>query len=359
MSIKFRNHLYSKNLSRPDWKSSSDRKENMIFLDKNENNDKILQKIYKKTFNHLIENSISRYPDNSFLYNKLAFHLELDASNLLLGAGSDGIIRSVFESIINPGDKVILTSPTFAMYPIYSKIYQCDVIEIKYSRKKNVPYMDKNLLLELIRSSNAKLLCLPNPDSPTGTVFAPNDIKEILIESASVNTLVLIDEAYYPFYDISSIGLINEFENLIVTRTFAKAWGLAGLRVGYGISNNDLMKYLHKIKSMYEINTLGSNILFNAIDNYDEVMKSVNRLNQGKKWFMSEMKSMNFETWESHGNFSHVNFAKNTEIIHNALSDLVLYRKSFEEECLMGYSRFSSTIKEEFKLIVDKIKSAI
>ena len=103
MAIKFRNHLYSKNLSRPDWKSSSDRKENMIFLDKNENNDKILQKTYKKTFNHFIENSISKYPDNSFLYNKQGWvqaggciftHDGIEDAALLSVSNNTPVIRS-------------------------------------------------------------------------------------------------------------------------------------------------------------------------------------------------------------------------------------------------------------------------
>ena len=352
-------HLIGENIQRPEWYNSSNRDQRMIFLDKNENNDEILQKIHAKNLSSISKSSLSNYPDNSYLYNKLANHLEVSPKNLLLGPGSDGIIRSVFETFINQGDKVIITSPTFAMYPIYSKIYQARIIEIEYLSKNGRPYMSVDTVLSALNSSGAKLFCLPNPDSPTGTIFDEEEIKSIIKTANENSTLVLIDEAYYPFYNNTAIKFIDSFENLIIARTFAKAWALAGLRTGYGISSKNLIQYMHKIKSMYEINTLASNMLCNTIDNYSDVMESVDRLNSGKNWFIDELRKLNFDVWESHGNFFHINFGDFSNQIHDKLSKIVLYRKEFKEDCLIGFSRFSSTTKKEFAIILNEIKNVV
>ena len=356
MTFNPRNHLLDKTLSRPDWTMSSDRSEDLIYLDKNENNDPELKNANYKILQKVFNNSISTYPDNSLLYKKISDFINQSANKILLGAGSDGIIRSVFETFIEPGDKLLLTSPTFAMYEIYAKVYQAKVERINYISKDKRPYMSLDTIINLIKKSPPKLFCLPNPDSPTGTVFNLDELKKILQSCYENNVITLIDEAYYPFYNQTCMKLTNKFDNLIITRTFAKAWGLAGLRVGYGVASNNLIQYMHKIRAMYEINTLASNMICAAIDNYDVVEKSVNRLNEGKKWFIKQMNELKYQTWEANGNFLHVNFGKDSNLIHEKLKNKVLYRKNFSEISLKGYSRFSSTYKDEFEKVYQLIK---
>ncbi len=356
MNFNPREHLFDEAISRPDWLVSSERNNGLIFLDKNENNDPELRNANFKIFQKIFNNSISTYPDNSILYKKISDFINQSANKILLGAGSDGIIRSVFETFIEPGDKLLLTSPTFAMYEIYAKVYQANVERINYVSKDNKPYMSLDAIINFIKKSPPKLFCLPNPDSPTGTVFDPDEINKILQLSYENNVITLIDEAYFPFYDQTCMELTNKFENLIITRTFAKAWGLAGLRVGYGVASNNLIQYMHKIRAMYEINTLASNMICAAIDNYEIVEKSVHKLNEGKNWFIEKMNELNYHTWEAHGNFLHVNFGKDSNKIHKNLENKVLYRKNFSEDSLKGYSRFSSTYKDEFEKVYQLIK---
>lgn len=350
-----KNYLVNVNLDRPQWYRSSNRDNNLMLLDKNENNDKILQEFHFKNLISLNKDIISTYPDNSYLYTKLADHLGVNPKNLILGPGSDGIIRSAFESFIDINDKVLLTSPTFAMYPIYSKIAQAQVVEIEYISKDERPYLSVDKVISKLKSISVKLFCLPNPDSPTGTIFNPEEIEYLIKVANEVGTIILIDEAYYPFYNETTIDLIKKYDNLIITRTFAKAWGLAGLRTGYGVSSERLINYMHKIKSMYEINTLASEMICKTIDNYSEIENSVDRLNNGKNWFIECLREMNYKVWESHGNFMHVNFSDHAKEIHAKLSNIVLYRKNFEEAALNGFSRFSSTTREEFEVVAKAI----
>ena len=178
----------------------------------------------------------------------------------------------------------------------------------------------------------------------------------LLDVAKNYGSVVLIDEAYHPFYKETVVGLIGSYPNLIIARTFAKAWGLAGLRVGYAVSNQEIIKYLHKIRPMYEVNTIAVSALTKILTNSAPMYASVDRLKEGKSYFLSEMQGMGFDIISNEGNFLHVKFGVYSTKIHEGLRNTVLYREDFSMQCLAGYSRFSATTIELFKPIVEKIK---
>jgi histidinol-phosphate aminotransferase len=169
---------------------------------------------------------------------------------------------------------------------------------------------------------------------------------------------VLIDEAYHPFHSESVASWVDECPNLIVARTFAKAWGMAGLRIGYAIANPEVVPYLHKVRPMYEVSTLAVAVTERMLDHEDEMIGAVARLNDGRDWFVSEMRSRGFQALQSHGNFCHVRFGDDGGRVHAALRDHVLYRAD-GGGCLAGYSRFSATTRDAFAPIVERIAGAI
>ena len=356
ISILPRKHIIDQKITRPDWTLSSNRPVKLMLLDKNENSDEELLNFHRKKFDDLDPQSLYIYPDLSLTYKKLAENISMKAENIVLGAGSDGIIRTVFETFVDHEDKVLITSPSFAMYEIYGKIYNANIIKVEYESKNGVPFLPMEKILKKIRDNNFKLFCLPNPDSPTGTVFSPKELEELILVCNQNNTIILIDEAYFPFYKNSCIELIQKYNNLIISRTFAKAWGLAGLRIGYGISNIEICTLMQKMRAMYEANTIAVNYLNIILDHEDKIQDSVKRLNDGKEWFVNSMKSLGFQTWIAHGNFSHISFGSKSDEVHKQLSEIALYRKNFSEDCLKGYSRFSSTTKENFQIIYNVIK---
>ena len=170
--------------------------------------------------------------------------------------------------------------------------------------------------------------------------------------------MVLIDEAYYPFYSKTAVKFLKKYKNLIITRTFAKAWGLAGLRIGYSISNTDVNKYLHKVKSMYEVNTFAAHLVPKIISKKNYVINSV-KSNKSKDFMIKELNKLGFKTTKSFGNFFHVNFGVHSNKIHRALKKHVLYKENFSEKCLKGYSRFSLNNKTEFKKILKIISRVL
>ncbi|MCW7462965.1 pyridoxal phosphate-dependent aminotransferase [Leptospira limi] len=356
MNSNLRKPLLDPSLERPDWQKSTPRTNEKLWLDKNENLDPYLLEVTSSILSELNPMTLSTYPECAELYRKIAKWTNTSPDSLILTPGSDGAIRLAFEAFINEGDSVIHTLPTFAMYPVYSKMFGAKTYPLVYEKSEDGPKLTLEKILSHINEIKPKLFCLPNPDSPTGTVLELKDIKRILAVCIETNTIVLIDEAYHPFYEDTCVGLIHEFKNMIVARTFAKAWGLAGLRIGYAVGNPEIIKFYHKLRPMYEVSTISIAFMEKMMDHADAMYDSVRRLSEGKKYFCEEMKSLGFKVLKTHGNFQHVSFGNSAEKIHEVLKNHVLYREDFKEECLSGYSRFSITTIEKFRPIVDLIK---
>ena len=354
-----RKELLSNDLTRPEWVEQVHRDPEKIWLDKNECSDSKMRKIVLKSLIESSSEATYAYPDLDTLYSKIAKFSKVSPENILITAGSDGAIRACFETCIAPGDKIVLTRPTFAMYSVYSKIYGAKVTWLDYSATDNGPDLGVDAFIRAIKKNTPKMVCLANPDSPTGTIFIPSDLEKIVIAAAKVGAIMLIDEAYHPLYQWTAAPWIYQYKHLVVVRSFSKAWGAAGLRVGYAIADSELITYLHKQKPMYEIGAVSAKAIENLLDYEKEMYLSVGRINAGKRYFQDKMRELGLVTYESEGNFLHVKFGQYSDKIHEILKNKVYYRKDFSEISLEGYSRFSVTTKEQFLPIVKSITSVV
>jgi len=346
-------------LTRPDWSAVSPRNPGLIWLDKNENLDPELMEITSKILAQIPVAALYSYPDAGPFYHKLGNYLGVEADHLLLAAGSDGVIRSVFEAFINPGDVVVHTQPTFAMYMVYGRIYGAQAVVMAYEPSDLGPVLPVDRVVETIARSKPKLVCLPNPDSPTGTVFPPLEMRRIIEAAGEAGAVILIDEAYHPFYINSVLPWVEAYPHLIVARTFSKAWGLAGLRVGYAVASPKTANLLHKVRPMYEVNTLAIYYMERMLDYSAEMLASVERINNGKDVFLAAMADLGFKTFRAEGNFLHVAFGDEAPVIHAALKNVVLYRPNFNDPCLKGYSRFSAAPAGLFGPVIRAIRQAV
>lgn len=346
-------------LTRPDWTVGVPRNPKLLWLDKNENTDPEFAEVTTRVFNEVVRSSLAIYPETAPLYHKLGAFLGVGPEQLLLTPGSDGAIRAVFQAFINPGDLVLHTCPTFSMYPVYARMYGARTLSLPYEASPSGPTLSAETVLSAIRQAQPKLVCLPNPDSPTGTVFEPETLKSIIETAGEEGALILVDEAYYPFYDQTALPLIEEFPHLVIARTFAKAWGLAGLRIGYAAACSEVIRLLHKVRPMYEVNTLASAVIERMLDFSHEVQASVRRLNVGRDAFLAGIKDLGLRTFCGKGNFLHVAFGPYASAVHSALQDLVLYRKDFNEPCLKGFSRFTSTTIQRFQPVIECVRHSV
>ena len=348
--------LEGSKIFRPDTFSSIPRDPKAIWLDKNENLDPEYSLITKKVYDSIDPLTISTYPEASLAYEKLSSWLGVSPENLIFTPGSDGAIRMTFECFVEKNDPVIYTNPTFAMYSVYSKIYECLPIELDYIRGDSGPFLDIEMILHAIEQNKPKIFCLPNPDSPTGTTIQEEDLLRILTKCESAGTIFLLDEAYHPYYDWSGIHLIGESENLIIARTFSKAWGSAGIRVGYAVGHPSTISVLHKIRSMYEVSSLAVAYVSKLIDYKKEMLNSVLKLEEGKEFFRNELKNLGYSSLPTEGNFIHIDFGKDATKIHETLRHKVLYREHFDHPSLKGYSRFTVAPLSVMKKVIELIK---
>ncbi|MFI5349843.1 MAG: pyridoxal phosphate-dependent aminotransferase [Elusimicrobiota bacterium] len=359
IDIRPRRSLLNPALTRPNALSSVPRSADTLWLDKNENLDPALLALSREVLSQMPPSAVATYPEAGEVYRKLARWAGVSPESLLLTPGSDGAIRLVFEAFVEHGEDVVHTSPTFAMYPVYCQMFGAKAHAVEYARKGDGPYLDPQAIVDAVVRIKPKLLCLPNPDSPTGTVLSPEDLRRILTACESVGSVFLLDEAYHPFHEWTAISWTAASRHLIVARTFAKAWGAAGLRIGYAAAHPETIALLHKMRPMYEVSTFAVEFMSRMLDRPADMLATVARIKEGKAFFVEKMRALGFTVLPTEGNFLHVAFGSRGPAIHAALAGKVLYRASFEQPCLAGYSRFSVAPKPIMARVADLIQEAV
>jgi histidinol-phosphate aminotransferase len=289
------------------------------------------------------------------LYRKLADHLGVEPSSVVLTAGSDGGIRAVFEAFVSPEDVVVHTEPTYAMYPVYARMFGARTTTLRYERRGTELTLDVSGLRDIIRAARPRVVCIPNPDSPAGTVLQPAELRALVDEAAEFSCVVLVDEAYHPFYDRTALGWVSSCPNLVVARSCAKAWALAGLRIGYAVADPALARLLQKVRPNYEVNGFAAAVMERLLDHTDDMRASVARLNEGRDLFCDAMERLGLPVIRARGNFAHVAFGTAAPAVHAALADLVVYKHDFEMPPLNGFSRFSATTSDRIQPVIQRI----
>ena len=260
-------------------------------------------------FNKVSKN-LKRYPDSDgiFLKKILANKFKLDPRRIILGAGSDQIFELICKSFLNKNDEVIVPEFSFIIYRIYSKIYGA---KIKYAKEKNYKISINNILSMVTKKT--KIVFLANPNNPTGTIICKKEMLRLRKKLRS-NILLVVDDAYFEYVKeknyLPGMKLFSNSKNVIVTRTFSKIYGLAGLRVGWGYGPKNLIYALNQVKPPFNINRAA---LFAAVESVRDVKwlnKEISHVNRWTKIFYNNFKSLGIETNFSHGNFLLVNFNK-------------------------------------------------
>lgn len=241
----------------------------------------------KKAISEIIPH-LHLYPDGSTstLIKKLAAFYLLNEAQFLIGNGSEEIIRLLSRAYINPGDEAIMAEETFPRYKTN--------IEIDGGKAITVPLVngvhDLTTMFKKI-TVKTKMVFVCNPNNPTGTIVGKNELYDF-IEKVPSNVLIVLDEAYYEYVDsdnyLQSVPLLNEYPNLIILRTFSKIYGLAGLRVGYGMMDAKIVKELHKVKEVFNVNQVAQAAAESALDDQNFII-SCTKKNAIERKFVSEL----------------------------------------------------------------------
>jgi histidinol-phosphate aminotransferase len=247
--------------------------------------------------------SLHLYPDgNSFyLKAKLAERLGVDASNLILGNGSNEIIEFVGHALMRPGVDVIVSQYCFAVYPIVTKLFGANLISVPARHYGH----DLNAMLAAV-TPNTRVMFVANPNNPTGTLAPRGDVVRLINELPS-HVLLVMDEAYLEFLDdpVDLLPLVRlGFKpNLILMRTFSKIYGLAGLRLGYGIGHPEFISALEKIRQPFNINALIQAGGLAALYDTEHLRRTRQNNALGLNLFIREFRQNNLEYIPSAANF--------------------------------------------------------
>ncbi len=322
-----------------------------ILLDANENS-------WGSTFDETEGLNLNRYPDphQKDLRKITGEYYKIPEENLFFGVGSDEVIDLLIRTFCDPGtDEVIIPGPTYGMYKVACDINNVETKEILLTDNFQIDLagIEKNYT----RSTKMMFLCSPN--NPTGNLLNKADITELCKKYESV---IVVDEAYIDFsYEGTVAGEVKNFENLVVLRTFSKAWGLAGIRLGYCIADPCIIDVLFKVKAPYNINSLTRYAVKKAVQNSGRKNEYVTGIVKERERLKSRLEGLNCvsQIYGSDANFLLVKFNKPREIQKNLLEKGIIIRDRSSQPKLQGCLRISVGKEEENDLLLEAIKESV
>lgn len=280
--------------------------------------------------------NMALYPDDSMmkLKNMLSKHYEVGDKNLIIGSGSDQVIEFLIHAKTDENSTILINSVTFAMYEIYAKHVGAEIVRTSSQQH------DLDEFYALYKEHNPEMIFLCTPNNPTGDAIDAGELFSFL-EKIDKDTLVVVDGAYmeYARYKDSSKAvspkeLIEKFENVIYLGTFSKAYGLGGMRVGYGISNEKIIKELYKLRPPFNITTLSLEAASVALEDTEFVDKCIVRNFDEMKRYEEFANAQKIDIIESYTNF--VTLCLNNSQNSTQLSDALLQRGMIVRD-LSGY----------------------
>ena len=314
-----------------------------------------------KEYSRLSKN-FKRYPDSEgiSLRKTIAKKFKLDLNRIILGSGSDQILELICKAFLRKGDEVIVPKYSFLIYRLYSQMNGAKVL---YSKEKNFTISVDEILKMVTKKT--KIVFLANPNNPTSTYV---DKKKLLFlrKKLRSNILLVVDDAYFEYVkqkDYSSgLQLFSNFKNVIVTRTFSKIYGLAGLRVGWGYGSKEIINSLNQYKPPFNINSPALSAAEAAIKDNAWLNKEIKHVNKWNDKFYKEFKKLNIATNKSFTNFLLINFdkvKKNSSIIFKLLASVGILVRKMDNYGIKNSLRVTIGKNDENKKLILKLRKVI
>jgi histidinol-phosphate aminotransferase len=308
----------------------------------------------KKAIGDELEN-INRYPESSCFYLRKALvrKLKVRDDQIVFGNGSDEIITLALRAFIEKGDEVIVAYPTFLIYEIQAKIEGAKIIKVPL---KNFRYDLDGIAKKVTK--NTKLIFIANPDNPTGTYLTAKEVESFL-KKIPKSVVVFFDEAYFEFAPSDfpkTAQLLEKRGNIIFTRTFSKAFGLAGLRVGYGITTSEIAVFLNKVREPFNVNRFAQVAALAALKNKSFLKKVVSTIQKEKSYLYREFRKLNISFVESATNFVLVDFKKDTKSLYDCLLKKGIIIRELRGWGLNNFFRVTIGLRKENKRFIDQLK---
>ena len=331
--------------------SARDIYESGILLDANENS-------WGSTFNEIAELHLNRYPDphQKDLRKIVAKLYNINENNLFFGVGSDEIIDLLIRIFCEPKtDNIVIPEPTYGMYKVSSDINNVQTKEVLLTDDFQIN------VDEIIKAcdENTKIVFLCSPNNPTGNLLNKVDVLKLCKELKSI---VVIDEAYIDFAEEGSfINEVQNYKNLVVMRTFSKAWGLAGIRLGYSIANPEITDYLFKVKAPYNINSLTRFAVLKAIENFETKKQYVSSIIKERDRLKNQLETLSGikKVFHSDANFLLIKCENPKDVQKQLAEKGVIIRDRSSQPKLEGCLRISIGNEEENDILWEEIRKIL
>jgi histidinol-phosphate aminotransferase len=262
---------------------------------------------------------LARYPDGSayLLKNRLSEYLGVSTESLTIGNGSNDVLELMARVYLSTDNESIVSQHSFVVYPLVTRAIGAKLTVIPAMNYAQ----DLDATLAAI-SSKTRIVFIANPNNPTGTWVREKALVNFL-DQVSEDVLVVLDEAYVEYVDEpdypDGITLLKKYPNLVVTRTFSKAYGLAALRVGYAVSHPDIADLMNRVRQPFNVNSMSLAAAYAALDDQEHVQKSVALNRQGMRFLESACDEMGLGYIPSVGNFLTIDFERDAAPVYDAL----------------------------------------
>lgn len=303
---------------------------------------------------------LNRYPDGRGhdLIQKISEHTGVLPPNIILGNGSDEIIGMLTCALLRSGDEAILPQPSFLMYEI--------MIRFADATPVFVPLTDLAIDLKEIKSRitpQTRMVFLCNPNNPTGTVISPKDFEDFM-GSIPPEVVVVVDEAYFEFVRdprkcASSIEYLNETRPLVTLRTFSKVYGLAGLRIGYGIMPAAVADLLNRVRQPFNANSLAQVGARAALDDTDFLKKTLALTHEGLDFLYAELDRLGIKYFPTQANFFLIDVAKNADEVFESMLKHGVIIRSMASYGYPRYIRINVGLNEENARFIEVLEKVL
>ena len=331
--------------------SARDENSSGILLDANENS-------FGSTFNEIKDLNLNRYPDphQNDLRELVSDYLKTSKENLFFGVGSDEIIDLLIRIFCEPGkDKIMIPEPTYGMYKVAADINNVPVVSVLLNDdfQADKKEINKNFTQDI------KIIFLCSPNNPTGNLLRKEDVLNLC---KKYNSIIIVDEAYVDFAEnFSLINEVRNYPNLVVMRTFSKAWGLAGARLGYCIANEEIIKILFKVKAPYNINSLTRYAVKQALKNVNLRNSYIKEIIEEKEKLKKELLLLPdiLKVFDSDANFLLIKCTNAKTVLKKLAEKNIIIRDRSTQPKLENCLRISIGTKEENKILLNALKEIL
>jgi len=326
-------------------------------LDHNERTTPLPQEVLDAVWKTIKPEEIVAYPALESTYEKLANFVGVARDHLLMTYGSDTGIRMVFDVYVDKGDEVIFLQPTYGMFAVYTDMFGGKKVPVEYDPDFSLP-VDR--ILSKI-NPQTRLVIIANPNH-TGTVMESQDIEAVIRRAAGFDCLVMIDEAYYHFYSNTVVPLVGRYDNLIVVRTFSKAFGIAPLRAGYLVSSPKRIQDLTKVKLTYDITAVTAKFVEYFLDHQEIMRGCVRDVEEGKNVIARECVEFGAKMLPSAANFVFIKLPAGIDaakLVKDLQARNIWIKGPFKEVPVDGLIRITVGDAMQMKTLFDVIRALI